>query len=128
MRRGAEVIAVEVKSVCPWRKRLIGRAELVQDERLVGAVCDHRVGLATKQILRITIVLDPRHGSVVNALGFEHRREVVAVGSVHQTAALEVRQRRDAGAARHQQDRCGVLKDDAEHDQVAAASPVDQNA
>ena len=65
-----------------------------------------------------------RQGRVVDALTFEHRGDVVAAGNIHQPPALQVGDRADPGAVRHQDDGRGVLKDHAEDDIVGAFGAV----
>ena len=43
---GAQVVAVEIDAIRRGRKGAISRAELFKDERFIGAISNHRVGLA----------------------------------------------------------------------------------
>ena len=61
-------------------------------------------------------------------LALEHGGNIITSWLVHQTAALEIGHRRNAGAAWYQYDGGGVLKDHAEDDIVGAFGAVDDNA
>ena len=125
---GAQIVAVEINSVCGWREGAERGAELFKDERLVGAVGDHRVGHANQEIARVAPVVDARQCRVIHPFVLQHRGDFIAARRVHQRAAAQIRDAPDVGPARHQNDGRGLLEDDREHDQVAAHHPFAQDA
>ena len=78
--------------------------------------------------MRIPVVGHARQAGIVDAPALEHGRDVVALRRIHQAMPLELRHGGDAGAARHQHDRGGVLEDHRQHHEVAAVGAVEQDA
>ena len=96
---------------------------MIEDERLVGAVRDHRVSPTCQKIERITLVIDPRHRLVIDALALEHGRDLIAARSVHEPPAAQIRYACDVRPARHQDDDRRVLEDGCQHDEPATKLP-----
>ena len=125
---GAQIIAVKVDTGCCRREGAVGRAHLFKDERLVGAVRDHRVGPAGQEIAWISLVRDAQHRLIVDPFALQHRDDVVASGRIHERSATQIRHAADVCPTRDQDDRCGTLEYGGQHDQPAACSPFTQNA
>ena len=125
---GAQIIAVEIDAGCCRREGAVGRAQLFKDERLVGAVGDHRVGPAGQEVAWISLVRDAQHGLVVDPFALQHRGDLVASRRIHERTAAQIRHAADVCPTRDQDDGRGTLEYGGQHDQPAARSPVTQNA
>ena len=125
---GAQIVAVEIDAGCCRREGAIGRTQLFKDERLVGAVGDHRVGPAGQEVARIALVRDAQHGLIVDPFALQHRGDLVASGRIHERTAAQIRHAADVCPTRDQDDGRGTLEYGGQHDQPAARCPVTQNA
>lgn len=101
---------------------------MFKDERLVGAIGDHRVGPAGQQVAWISLVRDARHRLIVDAFALQHRGDVVASRRIHQRSATQIDHAADVRPTRDQDDGRGMLEYGGQHDQPTAGSPVAQNA
>ncbi len=127
--RRHEVVAVEVDARGARRVSGIRRAELLEDEGLVGAVGHHRIRLAVEQIARIAVVLDARHAAIVDAGAKQHRVDILAAACVHEAMVLQAMHAAHVGGpARHQDDGGGMLEHGRQDDHLSSAGTIDQGA
>ena len=97
---GAQIVTVEIDAVRLGREDAVRRAKLIKDERLVGAVGDHRVGLAGQEIAWVALVSDARQRLIVDPFALQHRGDLVAARRVHERTAAQFRYVADVGPAR----------------------------
>ena len=101
---------------------------MLKDERLVGAVSNHRVGPTGQEIAWVSLVSHARHGLIVDPFALQHGSDLIAARRVHQLSAAQIRHACDVGPARNQNDGRGALEDDSQHDQLPSRGPFARNA
>jgi hypothetical protein len=71
---------------------------------------------------------DAQHGLIVDPFPLQHRDDVVASGRIHERSATQIRHATYVCPTRDQDDGRGTLENGRQHHQMAAGSPVTQNA